>query len=166
MGKLTLRSIDWRRLPAQTGIALSLALIPVWLRVGQTPVFAPLYVTRFLIFLPLLLSIFGWVLMGLPGFRGLLKAEGRGGQARRAWGLLLLALAAWAALSTEWAFIRWRDPNVAATSALQFCVVALFAIVVVCCAPPKQMMVGALAFTVTWNAPLVIVQALNGGSLG
>ncbi len=159
-------SIDWRRLPAQTGIVLSLALIPIWLRIGQTPVFAPLYATRFLIFLPILLTIFGWLLMGLPGFHALLKAKGRGGQARRAWALLLLLLAAWAAFSTEWAFIRWRDPHVAATSALQFCVVALFAIVMVCCAPPKRVIAGVLAVTLAWHAPLVIAQALSGGSLG
>lgn len=159
-------SIDWRRLPAQTGIVLTLALIPVWLRIGQIPLFAPLYASRFLILLPLLLTIVGWLGMGLPGFRGLLKAEGRGGQARRAWALLLLMLAAWAGFSTEWAFIRWRDPHVAATSALQICVVALFATATVCCAPPKRVIVGVLAFGVAWNALLVIAQALNGGSLG
>jgi hypothetical protein len=158
--------IDWRRVPAQIGIVLTLALIPIWLRIGQPALFAQLYVTRFLIFLPLLLTIFGWLLMGMPGFHALLKAEGRGGQARRAWALLLLLLAAWAAFSTEWAFIRWRAPHIGGTAALQFCVVALFAIVMVCCAPTKRVIAGALAFSLAWNAPLVIAQALNGGSLG
>ena len=48
------------------GILLTFALIPVWYRLPQSPIFAQLYVTRFLIFLPMLWSIFWWLVLACP----------------------------------------------------------------------------------------------------
>jgi len=152
--------IAWRPLPAQIGVVLAFALLPLWLRVPQIPLFAPLYVTRFALFLPMLLAIGGWLIAGMPGLGALRRADGGGGHWRRGSALCLLVLAAWAALSTQWAFIRFREPDVAGTAALGFCVVALFAVVVACVASPRAI-VAALAFGVVWSAPIVIVQALQ-----
>lgn len=152
--------ITWRLVPAQVGVVLTFALLPLWLRIPQIPLFAPLYVTRFLILLPMLLAIVGWLLVGAPGLAALRRGEGAGGAWRRLSMLLLLMLAIWAALSTQWAFIRFREPEVAGTAALGLCMVALFAVVVACIAPPRAIGI-ALVIGLAWNAPIVIAQAAN-----
>src|SRR5215475_44425 len=112
------------------GVLLTFALIPVWLRLPQSPIFAPLYVTRFLIFLPMLWSIFWWIALGVPGLRDLLRNRWR-----TLWALALVGLALWGFASLLWAFQRVDQPDVGQTAALQFGVSALFALVVACDAP-------------------------------
>ena len=143
------------------GILLTFALIPVWYRLPQSPIFAKLYVTRFLIFLPMLWSIGWWLVLGLPGLRDLLHSRWR-----TLWALSLLLLALWGFASLIWAFQRVDHPDVGQTAALQLGVSALFAVVVACAAPTPTLIVAVLAFDVIWNAAITIVQAQNQAALG
>jgi O-antigen ligase len=129
-------------------ILLTFALIPVWYRLPQTPpLLAPLYVTRFLIVLPMLFAIAGWLALRLPGFTDL-----RRDPLRRMWALSLLALALWTFASQGWAYQRVPHPEVAATTALQFGIASLFALVVACAGPPRRVIIAVLAVSLGWNA--------------
>jgi hypothetical protein len=55
----------------QFAILAAFLLIPVWYRVPTSLVGSHLYVTRFLILLPMLIAIGGWLIAGLPGLRTL-----------------------------------------------------------------------------------------------
>jgi O-antigen ligase len=156
-----LRSLNKRLLFVQIGILLTFMFIPVWFRLPQSPFLSPLYVTRFLVLLPAIFTIGIWLLMGLPGLRAFL-----GDRRRSIWGLCLLLLALWAFSSQSWAFIRLRNPQVAATSSLQFGVAVLFVIVVACARPPLRVMTAALMLGVLWNALITYVQTANQGAVG
>jgi O-antigen ligase len=144
-----------------TGILLTFFLIPVWYRLPQSPIFARLYVTRFLIFLPMLWAIFWWLLLRLPGLRELLLSR-----SRTLWALALLALALWGFASQLWAFQRVDYPDVAQTAALQFGVSALFAVVVACAAPPPRGVAAVLVIALIPDAIITVLQAQTQGSLG
>jgi O-antigen ligase len=151
-----------RLLLIHLGILAAFALIPVWYRLPATPpLFPSLYVSRFLILLPMLWSIVWWLVLGLPGFNMLRQDTLRAG-----WALALLLLALWALASPLWAFQRIAHPDVGQSAALQFGVVALFAIVVACAAPPRRMIVGTLVVGVLWSSIITIGQVVNQGSIG
>lgn len=143
------------------GILLTFALIPLWYRLPQSPLFAPLYVTRFLIFLPMLWSIVWWIVLGLPGLRDLARSR-----LRAIWALSLLLLVLWGYASLIWAFQRVDHPDVGQTAALQFAVSVLFAVVVACAAPPPTMIVGVLAFDLIWDAAITVIQSQNQAAIG
>lgn len=150
--------LDWL---IHAGILLTFLLIPVWYRLPQSPIFAQLYVTRFLIFLPMLLTIFFWLIFGLPGFQVLLKSRWQ-----VLWVLALLLLALWGFASQAWAFQRESYPEIATSTSLQFAVSVLFALVVACAAPSARWIVAAIVFGLVANAVIVILQAHNQASLG
>lgn len=143
------------------GIVLTFALIPVWLRLPQSPYFARLHMTRFLIFLPMLWTIFWWLALRAPGLRELARSRWRA-----LWALALLLLALWGFASQLWAFQRVQYPQVGGTAALQLGVSALFAVVVACAAPRSRWIVAALVLCVIWNAAIAILQAQKQASLG
>ena len=143
------------------GILLTFALIPVWFRLPQLPLFAPLYVTRFLIFLPMLWTIGWWLVLRAPGLRDLLHSRWR-----TLWALCLLLLALWGFASQAWAFQRVQYPEVAGTAALQLGVSALFVLVVACAAPSPRTVVAVIALDVIWNGVLTVLQAQAQSSLG
>ncbi len=149
----------WRVRLIQAGILVTFALIPVWYRLPQSPIFAPLYVTRFLILLPMLWSIGWWLIGGLPGLSGFRSW-------RSYWALALLLLALWGFASELWAFIRVLHPDVGQTAALQFGIAVLFAVVVACVTPSLRAIVAVLATSLIWNSAIAIAQALHQGSLG
>jgi len=151
------------RLPViQVFILITFALIPTWYRFAEVPsLFAPLYVSSFLILLPMLFSIGVWLLTGLPGLDRLRRS--RWG---RWWALALLVLAVWAIASTLWAFQRRNYPEVGETAALQFGIAVLFAVVCACAAPRPRWIVATLAVVCTLNALITIGQVWNMGSLG
>lgn len=142
-------------------ILLTFLLIPVWYRPPQSPLFAPLYVTRFLIFTPMVLAIGFWLVLGLPGLRDFLRFR-----ARSLWMLALLLLALWAFASQIWAFQRAAYPEIAASSSLQLAVSVLFALTVACAAPSPRAIVSVLALGLLVNAAIVILQAHNQAWLG
>lgn len=143
-------------------ILLTFALIPVWYRLpAYPPLLPPLYVMRFLILLPMLLAVGCWQALKLPGFRDL-----RRDAMRRLWALALLALAVWGFASQAWAYQRDAHPEVAASAALQWGVVVLFALVVACACPPRRWIIGVMAFSLAWNSLLAGGQVALQGSLG
>lgn len=149
-----------RLLLIQCAILAAFALMPLWYRLPARPaIFAPLYLSRFSLLLPLLLAVGAWLVAGLPGFAALRRW-------RRVWALALLSLAGWGLLSTQWAFIRFRDPATGETAALQLAAAALFAVVVACAAPPPRIITAVLALGLLPNALVTIAQAANQGALG
>ncbi len=153
---------NWRLAFIQAGILATFALIPVWYRLpAPPPLLPPLYVSRFLILLPMLWSIAWWLIAGLPGFKALRQETVRAG-----WALALLLLALWALASPLWAFQRDAHPEVAESTSLQFGVVALFAAVVACAAPPRRMIIGTFIVGVLWNSLITLGQVANQGSVG
>ncbi len=143
------------------GILLTFALIPVWYRLPQSPIFAQLYVTRFLIFLPMLWTIAFWLILRAPGLRALLHDRWRA-----LWALALLLLALWGYASLNWAFVGALYPDVGETAALQFGVSALFAVVVACAAPSPRAIIVVLALDLVWNSVITVAQAQHQGSIG
>ncbi|MBZ0300385.1 MAG: O-antigen ligase family protein [Anaerolineae bacterium] len=143
-------------------ILLTFALIPVWYRLPRVPPLLPdLYVSRFLILLPMLLTIAGWLALGLPGL-----ADLRCDAARRTWALALLLLALWGFASQGWAYQRIQHPEAAATAALQFGIAALFAVVVACAGPPRRAIIAVLVVSLTWNSLVGGIQVAAQGSIG
>lgn len=143
-------------------ILLTFALISVWYRLPETPPFLPtLYVSRFLILLPMLISIICWLVLRLPGFDQL-----RRDKLRAIWALLMLVLALWVFASQLWAFQREPHPEVGATSALQFGIVALFALVVACASPHQSRIIAVLVGGLAINAVIGGLQVAAQGSAG
>ncbi|HYO87583.1 MAG TPA: O-antigen ligase family protein [Candidatus Limnocylindrales bacterium] len=137
-------------------------LLPAWLRWQKTPSFLPdLYVSRHVLLLPMLAAVVLWLMLRAPGWR-----EFRASRWRLVWALALLALAGWAALSTTWAYAGEAHPEVGATAALQFAVVAGFALVMACAGPGPRALIIALVIGLALIAALTVAQVLAGRSLG
>ncbi len=157
-----LSAFYYRLLPIHAGIIATFLLIPVWYRLPQRPdIFPALYVSRFLILLPMLWTIGWWLALRLPGFDEL-----RRDKLRRIWALALLLLAVWAFASQSWAFRRVENPDYGATAALQLSISLLFSVVIACACPPKPALIAALLTGLVWNSLLAIAQVANQQSLG
>lgn len=157
-----LQGLNWRLLPTQAGILLTFTLIPLWWRLSEPPLgFAPLYATRFVVFLSALATVAVWLIGGFPGF-----VRFRRDRLSAIWGLILLLLVLWMYVSTGWAFAEAKRPDVALNATLQFAVVTLFALTVACASPPLHLIVGALIFGLCWNAALAGAQVALQGSVG
>ena len=160
--RVVLARISWRKALAQAGILATLALLPVWYRLPARPLeFADLYVSRFLILLPLLWTVAWWLLAGLPGWRALLADR-----ERRLWAGALLLLSLWAFGSQTWAFVRAEHPELAASAALQLGCVVLFAIVVSCIPPQGKTVAAVLTLGLIGTSLLVFLQAAHQQNLG
>jgi O-antigen ligase len=146
----------------RAAMLLTFALIPVWYRLPEPPpLFPNLYVSRFMILLPMLLAIACWLLLRLPGF-----ADLRRDPPRRVWALALLILALWGFASQTWAFQRDPHPEAAATAALQLGIASLFAIVTACAAPPRRQIITVLVISLAWNSLIGFGQVAVQGSIG
>lgn len=133
---------------------ITFALIPVWYRLPeQLPLIAPLYVTRFLIVVPMLLTIVCWIAARLPGLRALAADRWR-----VAFVLALLGLALWGFSSQGWAFANFRDPLVAQTASLQLGLVVLFVVAVASVGIPARSVAVVLLITLAWTAALTLAQ--------
>jgi O-antigen ligase len=147
--------------PIHIGIVATFALIPLWYRLPFTPpLLTPLYVSRFLLLLPMLWTIAWWLVAGLPGFYQLRKDD------RRFWALGLLLVSLWSATSTRWAFMRASHPEVGQSSAVQFCVAAIFAVVIASIRPKARHIAGILLFGVSWNSILIFLQVTRQAAVG
>ncbi len=152
----------FRRSMAEIGVIAAFLLAPVWLRFGDfLPFFSRLYVTRFVLFIPLIWTIFWWLLAGAPGIRKFAESK-----LRALWLGVLLLLVIWSFLSQSWAFVRVQHPEVAATAALQFGTAILFAAALACLQVPPAKVISALVFGLVWNSLLTLLQARAGGAIG
>jgi len=120
--------------------------VPWWLRPDFMP--RPPYFMGFLITIPVLLTIALWVALGLPGLRGALD------DLRVWWIGGFAALIAWVLLSPLWS----DHPDVAWETAVQFAVVALFALALACARPSARLIVNALAMGALFQSVIVIAQ--------
>ncbi len=141
-------------------VVLTFALVPVWYRLPTSPFDSPLYVTRFLILLPMTMAIGLWLLAALPGLRDLRRSKWGA-----SWATIMLTLALWAFFSGAWAFAKTRAPDAATNAALTFGTAALFAMVTACVGSPGAI-VRALALGLLVNAALTVAGAVGQGDLG
>lgn len=148
--------------PVQVFSLLTFALVPVWYRIRGAPGdFDRLYLTGFLIFWPMLGTVAAWLFTGLPGFAPL-----RRDPVRRWWALALLMLVIWGFASWGWAFTRAHHPDVALGAALQFGLVALFALAVACAGPPARAVVATLILSLLWNSLIAVGQVAAQHAIG
>ncbi|MCC7451955.1 MAG: O-antigen ligase family protein [Anaerolineae bacterium] len=127
-------------------IAAVFFFVPWWLRPDFMP--RPPYFMGFLITIPVLLTIILWVALGLLGLHAALR------DSRIWWIGGFAALIAWALLSPLWT----DHPDVAGETALQFAVVALFAVALACARPSARLIAHALATGALFQSVIVIAQ--------
>ncbi len=120
--------------------------VPWWLRPDWMP--RIVYQTGFLITLPLFVALVAWLLLGAPGLKAVFR------DIRRWWIVFLALLLGWAFLSTQWS----NYPGPTTSAAVQFGLVALFALVTVCAGPPARSVAVALAMGVIFQGVIVIAQ--------
>lgn len=149
------RIATWRTWPVRLAALAALMLVPLWYRLPYQPtVFAAYYPTRFLLFIPLIITCVLYILLGFPGIRAL-----AGYKPRAAWAFLLLGLTLWMYASAGWAFRREADPALATGTAIQFAVVAIYAVAIASVRLPPAWVAAALIFGLIWNALLAGQQA-------
>jgi O-antigen ligase len=135
---------------------------PLWTRIpAYLPIFPSLYVTRFVIFLLMLLTVALWLLFGLPGLRSFARERWRA-----LWAIAMILLAIWGFASTEWAFIGSMYPEVGETAALQLGVMVLFVVVVACASPPPHAIIAALVIGLIATSLITFGQAAKQAALG
>lgn len=155
-------TVSLRTLLPQIGIVVCFALMGSWLRFTFAPALYPsIYISRFVLFSAMLVTISVWFACGMPGFTTLRQQRARMGML-----LCLLLLAVWAYSSQSWGFAAARAPEAGLNAALSWGMVALFCVVVASAAPPLAWIVGALLTMTALNAALAIAQVADGGALG
>lgn len=154
--------VKWRLIPIQLGVLVTLFLVPVWYRFPDAqPPFTGDYVIGFAITVPLLWTVFWWFVVGLPGFQVLRKDN-----LRAIWVIALLLLVVWMFVSSRWAYMREIRPELATGAALQFGLVALFVLCVVCAPPPPSWMLCVLAVGTVFHSLIGGLQVMMQASLG
>ena len=149
------RIAGWRTWPVRLAALAALILVPLWYRLPEQPaVFAAYYSTRFLLFIPLIITCVLYILLGFPGIRTLAAYK-----PRAAWTFLLLGLVIWMYASAGWAIRREVDPALAVGTAIQFAVVAVYAVAIASVRLPPEWAAAALIFGLLWNALLAGQQA-------
>lgn len=151
----------WRTLPVQCAALVALILVPVWARMAEPlPLFAPYYLTRFWLFLPVIVTCGLFTLAGFPGIRSLTQSR-----ARVAFVFLLLAFAVWTYASVGWAYMRNR-PDISMNAAMQIVIAVLFVVAVASVRLPPSWAIGALLFGLLWNTVLAGQQVALQGAAG
>jgi O-antigen ligase len=147
------------------GIVMVFALLPSYYRfsVNVPPPlgFPDLYVSYFLLILPMLWTVFWWIVAGLPGWVELQRDP-----LRALFILLLLSLSLWGFTSQLWAFQRLDHPEVGQTAGLQLGIVALFVTVLTCAGPSARTIITVLMIGLVWNSVLTIAQVTQQSWLG
>lgn len=134
----------------------------LWYRLpAYLPIFAPLYVTRFLVFVLMVVTTALWLLFGVPGLRAFAREPWRA-----LWALALLALVFWGFASTSWAFIGSQHPEVGESAALQLGVTSLFALAVACAGPRPRAVIAALVVVLIANSLITFGQVAAQSALG
>ena len=146
----------------QAAILAVFLCIPLWTRIPDyLPIFPSLYVTRFVIFLLMLVAIGIWLVLGLPGLRTFARERWRA-----LWAITLIGLGIWGFASTSWAFVRNLYPDVGETAAVQLGVMILFVVVVGCASPPPRAIVAALVIGLIGSSLITFGQAAKQAALG
>lgn len=156
------KQFHWQRTPVQAGILITLLILPAWGKLpGAPPPFSAHYITGFAIFWTMLFTSSWWLLTGCYGLRTLGREP-----ARALWALALLVLAVWVYASGAWAYEAADHPEIANNGALQFAIVALFAIVTASRMLSPRLITTALIIGVVVHSVIVILQAALQTSVG
>ncbi len=133
-------------------ILTTLFFTQAWLKLDDAPApFTATYVTGFVIFIPLIVTILLWVLSGFRGIQNIYKNK-----TNLLWFLSLIAFAGWAILSQHWDFVADDRAGVAQNAGLQIALVFLFAWIVFCQTPK-------LRWILLLGVILLTIQTLIGG---
>lgn len=175
---MTAWRLAWSRMSAhpyflgamQGLIGAVFVLIPLW---GVLPRGLPLLpsgllASRFVMVLPMLLFVGGWLVAGLPNFNTV-----RTQPARAVFCASLLAWAGWAILSREWAFVsnfpptsRNYHPETADSAALQWAIVVMFVVALVHVPPTPRTLIWAFGIGLALHSLIALGQAFAQQSLG
>ncbi len=148
--------------PIQFGILLTFLAVPIWYRFGEAPWgVTPFYFTRFLILIPLTLTVILWFLLGMPGIRRFLEDK-----LRVILFIALFAYALWSYASGGWAFMRVDQPDLALNISLQFALVVLFCLVIACSQIPPRWVILVLIVGLIWSVAIGGAQVALQRSLG
>lgn len=146
----------------QTSVALTLGLLPLWLKFsGAPPPFTATYVLGFVAALCIVGSVGVWLLLGAPNARALWRDS-----PRALWTLSLLTFVGWAWLSQFWAYERAANAGVAQNAALTLAISAAFALVCACCPPPPRVLWGIAGAWLLLNSVIGGAQVALQGSIG
>lgn len=152
----------WRTLPVRLMALVALALTPVWYRLSvNTPIFGAGDVSRYTLFVPTVLTVLLWLLLGMPGLRRLFSSV-----SRAAWAACLIALAFWAYASGAWAYTGELRPAVAEQATLIWAVTVGYALAVAAVGLPARWVVLVMGFGLLWNGILAGQQVAAQGSAG
>ena len=123
----------WRTLPVRLMALCALALTPVWYRLSvNTPIFGAGDVSRYALFVPTVLTVLLWLILGMPGLRRLFSSV-----SRAVWAVCLIALALWAYASGAWAYTGELRPYVAEQATLIWAVTVGYALAVAAVNAPR-----------------------------
>ncbi|MFN8530112.1 MAG: O-antigen ligase family protein [Anaerolineae bacterium] len=144
---------------------ISLLLLPFWTRfISTPPLLAHQYVTRFVLLIPMLLTILLWLLGRAAGLRKLAQPL-----PRALWAIALMGLALWGFASLSWAFMRNQyppHPEVGETAALQWGLVVLFVIAAASLDLSPRAAIGALTLGLILNGAIALAQVAAQQSVG
>lgn len=144
---------------------ITLLMLPFWTRfISTPPMLAHQYVTRFILLIPMLLTILFWLLGRAAGLRTLVQPR-----SRALWTFALLGVALWGFASLSWAFMRNQfppHPEVGETAALQWGIAVLFVIAAASLEISPRAAIGALAFGLLLNGAIALAQAAAQRSIG
>lgn len=140
---------------------LTLALVPIWLRVPIDLWPRSWYALRHGIVLTMIGAVAFWALARFPNL-----ADLRRDRLRLAFVVVMALLALWIAASTQWAFINFREPEVALSGAAQWLVTAAFVILIASGRVRPRAMVGVWGAVMIVIAAIVIAQTIQQGSIG
>jgi hypothetical protein len=146
----------------QTFILLDFALIPAWWKRSSAPVpFSPDYVTGFVLWSTLAITVMLWCLNGCSGWRRLFRNG-----AQSVWTIAALLLVCWSALSISWAYGSEDYPGIAPNYTLQMLTITAFALVVVSAAPDPRLILTVLALSAALHGIIGLLQVGTQQSLG
>lgn len=158
----------FRKFPAlaiKAGMIATFLLVPFWLRFPNTKAygmgdFAVFYSAGFVIFWPIIWTLFWWVLSRFAGFN-----ETWGNKTQRSWIIALFIFAGWILLSWTWSYKRISYPSVAVSAALPFILVLLFAICLCSVRLNSRIILSSIAFGLFWNSIIASLQVATQHSL-
>lgn len=146
----------------QGGILLILFIIPMWLRIPNAPKsFSREYILGFVWVIPLLITLAVWVSSRFWGIKTILTSR-----RRTIFAFAILGLALWSALSTTWAYMRDTRPDMTWGVVGQMCLIALFAVMTLACAPHPRWVTLALILGMVVHGSIGALQVATQGSIG
>jgi hypothetical protein len=143
-------------------ILLDFALIPAWWKWSSAPApFTADYVTGFVLWTALFVTVILWLLTGCYGWRNLFRTW-----KHTAWTMSLLSFLCWSGLSISWAYGARDYGGLAPNFTLQLATISAFSLVVISAAPSTQTILSVLAISAGVHGVIGFLQVMEQQSIG